>query len=60
VAESGVYPTMLVLLANWFPRFGTRRANAYWNLLPGRWRWRVRAGHRLAAGSAGLADDAHD
>ena len=32
VAESGVYPTMLVLLANWFPRSERARANAYWNL----------------------------
>jgi sugar phosphate permease len=32
VAESGVYPTMLVLLANWFPRAERARANAYWNL----------------------------
>jgi len=31
-AESGVYPTMLVLLANWFPRAERARANAYWNL----------------------------
>ena len=31
-AESGVYPTMLVLLANWFPRSERARANAYWNL----------------------------
>jgi MFS family permease len=32
VAESGVFPTMLVLLANWFPRSERARANAYWNL----------------------------
>ena len=32
VAESGVYPMMLVLLANWFPRSERARANAYWNL----------------------------
>jgi MFS family permease len=32
VAESGVYPTMLVLLSNWFPRAERARANAYWNL----------------------------
>jgi sugar phosphate permease len=32
MAESGVYPTMLVLLANWFPRSERARANAYWNL----------------------------
>jgi MFS family permease len=32
VAESGVYPSMLVLLANWFPRAERARANAYWTL----------------------------
>jgi MFS family permease len=32
VAESGVYPATLVLLANWFPRTERARANAYWNL----------------------------
>lgn len=32
VAESGVYPATLVLLANWFPRHERARANAYWNL----------------------------
>ncbi|MEI7728798.1 MAG: MFS transporter [Verrucomicrobiota bacterium] len=32
VAESGVFPTTLVLLANWFPRAERARANAYWNL----------------------------
>jgi MFS family permease len=32
MAESGVYPTMLVLLANWFPRSERARAGAYWNL----------------------------
>ncbi len=32
VAESGVYPATLVLLANWFPRQERARANAYWNL----------------------------
>jgi len=32
MAESGVFPTMLVLLANWFPRSERARANAYWNL----------------------------
>jgi MFS family permease len=32
VAESGVYPATLVLLANWFPRSERARANAYWNL----------------------------
>jgi len=31
-AESGVFPAMLVLLANWFPRSERARANAYWNL----------------------------
>lgn len=32
VAESGVFPATLVLLANWFPRHERARANAYWNL----------------------------
>jgi MFS family permease len=32
VAESGVYPATLVLLANWFPRAERARANGYWNL----------------------------
>ncbi len=32
VAESGVFPTMLVLLAHWFPRAERARANAFWNL----------------------------
>ena len=32
VAESGVYPATLVLLASWFPRTERARANAYWNL----------------------------
>lgn len=32
VAESGVFPSTLVLLANWFPRSERARANAYWNL----------------------------
>lgn len=32
MAESGVYPATLVLLANWFPRTERARANAYWNL----------------------------
>jgi MFS family permease len=32
MAESGVYPTTLVLLANWFPRTERARASAYWNL----------------------------
>ena len=32
VAESGVFPATLVLLANWFPRSERARANAYWTL----------------------------
>src|SRR5665213_3469687 len=32
VAESAVFPSMLILLANWFPRSERARANAYWNL----------------------------
>jgi MFS family permease len=32
VAESGVFPATLVLLASWFPRDERARANAYWNL----------------------------
>src|SRR5258708_7941303 len=32
VAESGVYPATLVLLASWFPRAERARANAFWNL----------------------------
>jgi len=32
VAESGVYPATLVLLATWFPRAERARANAYFNL----------------------------
>jgi sugar phosphate permease len=32
VAESGVYPAVLVLLAHWFPRGERARANAFWNL----------------------------
>lgn len=32
VAESGVFPATLVLLANWFPREERARANGYWNL----------------------------
>jgi MFS family permease len=32
VAESGVFPATLVLLANWFPRAERARANAYWQL----------------------------
>ncbi len=30
VAESGVFPATLVLLANWFPRAERARANAFW------------------------------
>jgi len=56
VAEGGVWPAMLVLLAHWFPRAERARANAYWMLcLPiavvvsspfsgwilWRWNWRV-------------------
>jgi len=32
VAESGVFPATLVLLANWFPQTERARANGYWNL----------------------------
>jgi MFS family permease len=32
MAESGVFPATLVLLANWFPREERARANAYWTL----------------------------
>ena len=32
VAESAVFPSMMVLLASWFPRAERARANAYWNL----------------------------
>jgi MFS family permease len=32
VAESGVFPATLVLLASWFPRSERARANAFWNL----------------------------
>ncbi|MDB6112602.1 MAG: Major facilitator superfamily 1 [Pedosphaera sp.] len=32
VAESGVFPATMVLLANWFPRSERARANACWNL----------------------------
>jgi len=31
-AESGVFPTMVVLLTHWFPRSERARANGYWNL----------------------------
>lgn len=56
VAESGVYPATLVLLAHWFTRAERARANAFWMLcLPGAvifsspvigwmldvWTWRV-------------------
>lgn len=56
VAESGVFPATLVLLANWFPRAERARANAYWTLcqplavagaapitgaLLGHWGWRA-------------------
>lgn len=56
VAESGVFPATLVLLANWFPRAERARANAYWTLcqplavavaapitgaLLGAWGWRT-------------------
>ena len=32
VAESGVFPATLVLVANWFPKTERARANAYWIL----------------------------
>ena len=32
IAESAVFPSMLILLANWFPRSERAQANAYWNL----------------------------
>ena len=32
VAESSVYPAIVVLLAHWFPRAERARANAFWNL----------------------------
>jgi len=32
VAESGVFPATMVLLASWLPRNERARANAYWNL----------------------------
>jgi sugar phosphate permease len=56
VAEGGVWPATLILLAHWFPRAERARANAYWMLcLPaavvisspvsgwilGRWGWRA-------------------
>ena len=55
VAESGVFPATLVLLANWFPRNERARANGFWNLcqplavaasapltswMMGRWGWK--------------------
>ena len=56
VTEGGVWPAVLVLLANWFPRAERARANGFWMLcLPvavvvasplsgwilGHWNWRV-------------------
>ncbi|HEY0456248.1 MAG TPA: MFS transporter, partial [Verrucomicrobiae bacterium] len=56
IAESGVFPATLVLLAHWFPRAERARANAFWNLcqplavagsapitgwLLGMWGWRT-------------------
>ena len=56
VAEGGVWPATLVLLANWFPRRERARANGYWMLcqpaavilasplsgwILGHWDWRV-------------------
>jgi len=56
IAEGGVWPATLVLLAHWFPRSERARANAYWMLcmpaavvvsspvsgwILGRWGWRV-------------------
>jgi sugar phosphate permease len=56
VAQSGVFPATLVLLANWFPKEERARANGYWMLcqpialivsspmsgyILGRWNWRV-------------------
>lgn len=32
VSESGVFPAMVVLLANWFPSAERARSNAYWNM----------------------------
>jgi len=32
MAESGVFPATLVLIAHWFPRSERARANAYWSL----------------------------
>jgi MFS family permease len=56
VAEGGVFPATIILLANWFPPGERARANAYWMLcqplaivlssplsgwILGRWNWRV-------------------
>ena len=56
VAEGGVFPATIILLANWFPPAERARANAYWMLcqplaivvssplsgwILGRWDWRV-------------------
>jgi sugar phosphate permease len=56
VAEGGVFPATIILLANWFPPLERARANAYWMLcqplaivlssplsgwILGRWNWRV-------------------
>ena len=56
LAEGGVWPAVLVLVANWFPRRERARANAYWMLclpisvvissplsgwLLNHWNWRV-------------------
>src|SRR5689334_2218247 len=39
LAEGGVWPAVLVLVAHWFPRRERARANAYWMLK--NWEWRV-------------------
>jgi MFS family permease len=56
VAEGGVFPATIILLANWFPPAERARANAYWMLcqplaivvssplsgwILGHWNWRV-------------------
>jgi MFS family permease len=56
VAEGGVFPATIILLANWFPPAERARANAYWMLcqplalvvssplsgwILGRWDWRI-------------------
>jgi len=56
VAEGGVFPATIILLANWFPSAERARANAYWMLcqpaaivissplsgwILGHWNWRV-------------------